>query len=463
MLFNSVAYAQFRLHGGVRGILVAAGAYFAALALGVGIVYSSTETRYRIDTFSELADGLIALQVLMYLFVGMQSMSTAVEGDKSSNMIESHRMTPISAGNAVLGYLGGGPCQAYAFFMVNCLLGVLLYVLEPRIRMTLSEAVLINCVLFVFGMFLFSLIICWGLAGRKVARYVIGIIILAWISGGQVFTYVPGMSFLVSPVLWVERWMQPPDWVFAMAMGAQVAVGAILLIAGARKYRYPNLPAFTATLGLIFIAIMTMVSGLAIHVWQNMSRYSYGWGTSVDMLSQFSCSILMLAWLGMVPVLAAIRQPQPRMNPVLVGILSACISCGLMAVVPDQHWQILLIIAAIVLVFELTMVYLLRFFESWTPKAPMLSFALLAIYSGGPFILDAFRYSENGGQRWTTLATISPMGALLLVWDKHYSVTAGLVVQVVVLAGVIALYYLARRGKSSGALPGSSPMLSQSA
>ena len=117
-------------------------------------------------------------------------------------------------------------------YVINFFLGVVIYVLVPRIWVTEDQWFLYNGMLIALGIFFFAIGIYWNMLGRNVGRYLIGFVVLYWISRGQLLGYLPGLMLLFSPSLWTFR-TTPPVWAFVVAGGAQLVIGAILLTAAA--------------------------------------------------------------------------------------------------------------------------------------------------------------------------------------------------------------------------------------
>src|SRR5438045_159209 len=119
---NAIAFAQVRLRGGWRNLLATTLAY--ALLIGATMYVTTTYASVRQSAaYSGWATGLLGLQGAMLLFFGGTRVAGAVRTDITGGMIESHRLMPLPAGQAMVGYLFGSSCQAIALAIVNLLIG----------------------------------------------------------------------------------------------------------------------------------------------------------------------------------------------------------------------------------------------------------------------------------------------------------------------------------------------------
>lgn len=424
----------------MRNILWSTFAYVAALGMGVGVVYGSTLPKYRLGAFDALLTGLIALQGMLFFFYGLFSIAAGVKGDLNGGMIESHRLMPISAGGAVMGYLLGAPVQAYALFLVNFCLGLVMYALVPRIWVAQDQFILFNFMLLVLGVFFFSIGIFWNLLGRNVGRYLIGFLILYWFSRGELLSYLPGLVLLFPPSLWTFRAL-PPTWVFVVAGGAELVVAGILLIAAAHKYRWPGKPAFTPELALALLMAMAAIFGTGIGVWDERNNPGSWFYRDISDGAQFVCSISVVAWIGMVVGVSSMKY-SPRLWTGIAAALACSVAvCAMMVEAPMRVWSMMGETALIVVIFELTLLFLLRFFYSRSVRGGMWTFVVLIAMWFVPFVADAMRYSasaQDGAPRWTQLASLSPFGAMFLIWKmEDYPVVAGIGFQLAVLVGAV--------------------------
>src|SRR5579864_3812639 len=118
---NAIWWAQFRLLGGWKNLLLTVGAYAAILGTTMFTLVRAVR-EVRSTTFGYFVGLIVGLQALVLVVYGTLRAAGAVRADVTSRIIESHRLMPLTAGNAVLGYLLGSTIQAMAFFAVNFIL-----------------------------------------------------------------------------------------------------------------------------------------------------------------------------------------------------------------------------------------------------------------------------------------------------------------------------------------------------
>ncbi len=110
---------------------------------------------------------LMALQGFGLLLVGGGRVAGAVRTDLSGNMIESHRLMPVSSANAVFGYLLGPTTPVLAFAVLNKFLSM---AFGASIGVQFSRMVISQAVLFGFTLFFWSLVAMGTFAYRQILR-----------------------------------------------------------------------------------------------------------------------------------------------------------------------------------------------------------------------------------------------------------------------------------------------------
>src|SRR5689334_19933192 len=120
---NPIGFAQVRVRGGWKNVLTTTAAYVLIL----GSTMFATASLAAVGTsnasiYGGWVYGLMGLQTAVLLLFGATRVSAAIRGDLLG-MIESHRLMPVEASQAVLGYLGGSTCQALALAAANVVLG----------------------------------------------------------------------------------------------------------------------------------------------------------------------------------------------------------------------------------------------------------------------------------------------------------------------------------------------------
>jgi hypothetical protein len=110
ILDNPIGWAQFRLVGGWKNLILTCLAY-AAIFGGLMFGFARAQSLHvnPANMFMAFAELFLGLQVLALLIYGSLRVGMAVRSDVKSGVIESHRLMPVSSPSAVLGYLLGAP------------------------------------------------------------------------------------------------------------------------------------------------------------------------------------------------------------------------------------------------------------------------------------------------------------------------------------------------------------------
>src|SRR5215213_8992387 len=103
---NAIGWGQFQLNGGWRNTLSVPAGY--AVILG-GLIYLSAaiEPRQATLAYSLWTKGLIAIQFALLVLHGTNRVIGGIRRDVTGQLIESHRLMPVTPLHAVLGYIFG--------------------------------------------------------------------------------------------------------------------------------------------------------------------------------------------------------------------------------------------------------------------------------------------------------------------------------------------------------------------
>jgi hypothetical protein len=483
---NAIAYAHFKLRGGTKNVLLSAAAYVLLLVVATALVYSLTRPNNRRDALDALTYGLLGLQMLLVIGYGVFTTGGAVKTDLSSHLIESHRMMPLSSGRAIAGYLVGPPCQAYTFFIANVIVGLSICVLNSTGPTPTRTWLLRNAVLLLFAVFVFAVTVFWNFLGRNVGRYLVGLVVVFWISQGYLFAYVPAFYVLGSPFIG-ETVFAPSlsvGWTHGLAAVAQVALGLILLTAATRKYRRPHLPAFSTPLALLLLAAFVGIFGAGIFFWPVL-RPDWRMYRRVEQALQFVSSTSVLMVLAMLPIASAARTYTLRQreanstglatsvatkptHPLFTAVAAALLCLLVLIVAPDApsaapYFRTAVVIAS----FCLSFCFLLAWAYTITTRPTLLLVAWLILTWGGPLIADTIRYNlmdDPNGPLLATLSAASPYGALVQLWSPSESnTTPGLAFQIGLLVLTVVLYCAFPKRRAAAPSPPRNPPLPTSA
>lgn len=469
---NPIAYAHLQLRGGWKNLLLTVGAY--ALVLGTVIIATvrmnpGTPATTALAAWTSI---LLVFQLGIFLLFGCATVCSALRTDTASRMIESHRLMPVHPGWAVFGYLLGAESQILAMAAATFLLGLItnLGAGSPPMRWIVP-----NLILAVFAAFVWLVMLFASFINKSGPRVITVLTFIAFTTQGMILFVLPGLTVLVSPLIgdtiFARRaWGSGINQQYAIAMAAQCALGAILFIGAARKYRRPEAPAFGTLLALIFLAAWVAVSAVGIDRWEEFQP-RFQRDASVGHVARFLFSLAVTMLLALVPVAASVRadadwrrrrrldDPAPMRRPfppVLAVLFAAAVALALLPVAfrSEQNVRdVSLRTAATVLFFLLFGCYLLRIVYRGGGRGLFLVGLLVILTWVAPFIIDLIRHAMTDAYDDPVLGmimTFSPLGLLIELWDsKPMSTTPGLAFQAALAALAALLYYagplLARR------------------
>ncbi|MCH7813410.1 MAG: hypothetical protein IID40_05250 [Planctomycetes bacterium] len=271
---NPIWWAQLRLIGGRRigGIV---GAWTVALVVCPQVIRRFFPT----TTPAHVLKVLAFAQCLLMVLGGCSAIHKALTRDFSTKMLESHRLSPMSAATVTLGYAFGPTAQILLLFAVTALYGtVLLFIsgLSPA-SWLLGNAVLLSAAVMVW-----SGAICAGIGGNKPVSLT-GIIVVGGFLGGMVMMAMPGLGLIsgafsivaaylgmtgkfdlvrISSAVTEGSGLTAP--VVAVLLVSNVFMALLWLSAAARRYRRPDRPAFGAAWGTLLLIIWLIPGGLGI-------------------------------------------------------------------------------------------------------------------------------------------------------------------------------------------------------
>ena len=120
---NSIWWVQLRLLGGARKVVVNGLAYAMVLTFAILVcrrIFSYMSTTQYCDAALSI---MVIVQCLVLIAGGCNAIHRAVARDSSSKMAESHRVSPLSAGAVVVGYMIGPTLQILLFYSVGTAFG----------------------------------------------------------------------------------------------------------------------------------------------------------------------------------------------------------------------------------------------------------------------------------------------------------------------------------------------------
>ena len=466
---NPIAWGQFHLRGGWKSFWSVTLGYTAVVGAGMLLIVRLSDSRP--GSLQGLKTALTALQAgILVIFTGTR-VSTAVRQDQASRMIESHRLMPISPGQAVLGYLVGPTIQPLAICAANVLLGMGLC------RVTGTPLVLwltVNAVLLLFALFAMTLAGFASFTGRP------GAVAAGWIAAFlgmlnfmTVGSILPAVNVLATPVLGSTIFDMRVEGADAVAVYApstvfQMLIAGVCFAGACRRYRRDDRPALGWDLGLALLAAWVATSGYGIALWDDFEPTVMR-GRAVDAGVQFLGSTVAAMLLALVPLAGSAwqsadwegrralgdptlgRRPLP---PPLVAFAAAAITLAATGAAPvrdavEAPLDAVVRTGAVLLAFFAATSYAVRVLVLVTPKLLSPLFIWLMLTSLIPIFVDYVRWwfagAEPDRQMMGVASAFGPMGALIQVWTADPAATTpGIVFQSALAAAAGAAYYLTR-------------------
>src|SRR5690242_13203155 len=192
---KAIAFAQVRLRGGWRNLAATTVAY--TVLLGATMIVTSNYLSGRPTmAYAGWVTGMLGLQAGLLMIFGATRVAGAVRADVAGGMIESHRLMPLPAGQAVVGYLFGASCQAIALGVANLLIGALAV---RRAGLPMDRWLVTNAVLALFTLFVWAMAALLAFVGRGAGFVLLVPVAAVFMSRWQVLAYVPALAVLVTP------------------------------------------------------------------------------------------------------------------------------------------------------------------------------------------------------------------------------------------------------------------------
>ena len=462
---NPIAWGQFHLRGGWKSFWMTTLGYTAVVGAGMLLVVRLSD--HRSGSLMGLKAALTALQAGLLVIFTSTRVSTAIRQDQTSRMIESHRLMPMSPGQAVLGYIAGPVIQPLAIGVANVVLGIVLCaIMGAPVVLWLT----VNVILLLFGMFAMTLAAFGSFAGRPSAVAVgwIGSF-LAIINFGTFGSVVPAVNVLATPMLGSTIFDMKVAGADAVSVYApstvfQMLIAGVCFAGACRRYRRDDRPAMGWDLGLGLLAAWVATNAFGIAFW---GEYRPGLVRSgdADPALQFLGTAMSAALLALVPLAGSAwasaewegrravadptlgRRPLP---PLLVVLLASGIILAAAAVPPVRALggasDATIRTGAVLIAFLAATSYVMRVLVRVTTKLLSPLFIWLMLSSLIPIFVDYVRWWLAGADpseiMMRAASAFGAVGALVLVWqgDQHLT-TAGIAFQFVLAAGLAAAYY----------------------
>lgn len=439
MIFTSRNYsigrAHFQIAGGIKTMLLLAGAYIAAVSTVLGLfVYNEVPGR----GYRALATLVMVIEAFVLVVIGSVRVGGCMRSDVMTHMIDSHRLMPVESWRAVAGYLFGTTMHVQMITVMNALFlaGLLSFT-----SLGFSDFVINQLVLAIFALFVWS----FTAMGSLMVRQILPVIVLAFIFGGifsialREYAILPGLSVLSSPFLGETIFSMMGGGRFTMresyplALAAQVAFGILFFIGACRRYRgsYPS--TFSVVQGMALGVVWAVESMLAIWLWEGM-RLRTPWAQPA-LGQQVVAALAVSAMLAIVPVHAFVaaqaQNTGKRGNLLLLLIAVTLVSVtGILVTTQTQRPVDRVAVKWILTVLAMgahvvTMYMSLRATRnlSQIAKGTLTVVVLFGVWVL-PLLLEVGRWlmlteattGDESVYRLSALGSLSPLGLLLTQW-----------------------------------------------
>lgn len=228
---------------------------------------------------AEFADGalrfLAAVQLALLILGGCGALHRAMLRDYESKMIESHRLTPLSNVTVILGYLFGPTIQMLSFFTINVFVGLALCAIAGAAP---DLWILGNVLALLCAVMVWTLAVFFGIRLAKptnpIAIVAIGSSLAAPMWG------VPGLGLFSGVYVGFTAYSaMTGSLTFTPAAVSGIIFATLVLtvfwlLAGAARYRRPDLPALAGVRGLTLLSLWLVFAfgGQAALMAQQASR-----------------------------------------------------------------------------------------------------------------------------------------------------------------------------------------------
>ncbi|MBP7934961.1 MAG: hypothetical protein KA354_09980 [Phycisphaerae bacterium] len=484
---NAIAWVQFRLRGGWKNVLIVGAGYVALIGMLMFLTVQIEPKEIK-NIMYGWTIGLMALQCGTLMLVAGSSVRTAIRKDVDSQLIESHRLMPVSGFKAVAGYVIGCSAQSITVALANVALGM---IATAAASLSIADWVMANAVLLFFAFTSWVVIAFLSLVSKSAFALILVLVIVATFSQGVAFQLLPGISVLMGPMIGKTifgissggfRWGTE----YMVSLFTQALLVMFFMVGAARKYRRNDIPAFGPYWGLGLVALWVVLSIMGISYWGNIGFAVLPRWTREAGLMQLIASILVAILAAIVPVSSvawlhsrwerrrALGDPDLPRRPVAIMVVVAVASllilllpCG---TVYSGVWSVAAPVGsvAVMLVPLASLIgigYLMAACYRQGKSALIITLVWIATIWLLPLLVDltryqVLRYNYQTGRGilqvepavTTFISRISPIGILLAGYaeagdyrDWVFNPIPGLGIQFLLAAAMVALYHVIRQ------------------
>lgn len=264
---NSIWWVQLRLLGGARKVIVNGLAYASVLTFAILVfrrIFSDMSTTQYCDAALII---MVIVQCLVLIPGGCNAIHRAVARDSTSKMAESHRVSPLSAGAVVLGYLIGPTLQILLFYSIGTAFGA---VLIHWGTIGVGDWLIGNAYMLLTAPVAWGIVILLRIGGKHLVHP--NTLLFICLCFGVGFVFVPSLGLLTGfysgfiGVAWMIGQQEVPPGIAAVPLAAAVGMAVIWCSAAMRKFRRPELPAFGTFRALGLLVIWLAAGGIALKI-----------------------------------------------------------------------------------------------------------------------------------------------------------------------------------------------------
>lgn len=479
---NAIAWAHFRLRGGWRNVLGMTGLFSAAIAGGYMLTQAFAGATA--SSFDPLwTNGLLGLQLLLMLYMAPARSSAAVRSDVTNKIIESHRMMPVSASEAIVGYIIGPNSVLFAITAAATVMGCFITGSSgiPFTHFLIGSALIAS-----LGLFFAVCSLSFAFQFRLTAN---ALMLPLLFIGAYIAQFVPGLLVFCGPFIrytvFSLRVRNDLGWPYVVSELAQLLAGSLFFIAACRRYRGIYSLGFTPLMGVALLAIWIAASCVGIVAWRDFELAAMRM-TEDASLVQIIIALLIGMLLALLPISAIARthaawRQHFRVDSGSAGrrpiscefIVALCAVLLMVLVLPqsqfgrrgifvwhsssDWHHDASPRIAIIIVSFLFCSLYLLRIAYRASDRARILMIWICLIWIIPPLIALLPVASSGGAVDYGTglsgiICAFSPAGALIEVASRASGDTTwGIAFQLLVAVGAFLLFH--RTGRDRAAVP----------
>lgn len=433
---NAVAWAHFRISGGVKMSLITTGAYLmiaiAIIAMVVGVGHEDLSR-----ALATTAPVLLGVQLALMGGLVSLGLCNTIQNETKSRMMESHRLMPTSPYLVILGYVGGAAGLASWIAVGSFCLGL---AATAGGSMPVLWWVLANVVAAVFCAFVWVVVASTAMIAGHMGTILCLAFMGSVLSQGAIAFLVPGLGLLISPIFGYTIFSQgmldaEKLPLYALSIVGQLAVAAVFLRAAGRRYVDPEATAFTGPLGLLLTALFLGSSAIAFHFTVDLVPRRMGhFAIQPACVGTFFTTLILCFLTICSHVGAEARSERPRDRQTMrdVGLVLALLACiSILGLLIPEVSEPLLRLALTLVTVALFCLQVLFWSRAWlvrtgrvmTPAIVlvMVLINLVPVFVGA-MLRDADGVMLPAGQ---VILQSSSFAAIAVIWGDHQVLLTG--------------------------------------